>query len=268
MKLDGATDGLTCQSRTDMAPLAHGQHAAALAPKLKRRVISVLAFATIAATMLCGTATSHTRAADDRGSASPTSPQNGSRGLCTVLDSSPLERMKVENLLRWIAQLPEWPADRQLTDEEWEKYEEVAKLVQQEDPALVAFALDIATVAADTGLTTDGVGPLNRLRGRIAILLRVAFEVPAGKRIEHNGVVVHAKDGCAAIPVSWNGDVAGLDQAIMDMNAIGANVPVQWENGTPSLMGYQPRYGSSSGGMPNLGKVFRTLNATCQPRAL
>lgn len=126
------------------------------------------------------------------------------------------ERMLAkQEILNLLHSLSAWTAQGDFSDQDWEKYVEIAKLVQSTDPDVVAAALDEFTQQA----IREGYQGYES-ESKPFILMRVVFEIPetgsAEKRFSFKGWS------------NWPEPDAN--------NEVNLSWPISWIGGSPTLV--------------------------------
>ena len=119
-----------------------------------------------------------------------------------------------EAILNELHSLPPWTYEREFTDQEWEKFIEVARLIQTTDPDIVEAALNEFIKQA---VKEEYKG--YESESKPFILMRVVFEIPekanAQKRFSFKGWA------------NWPNPDSNND--------VNLSWPVSWEGGSPRL---------------------------------
>ncbi|HEX8652914.1 MAG TPA: hypothetical protein VF708_19015 [Pyrinomonadaceae bacterium] len=130
-----------------------------------------------------------------------------------MADANVTENQLIED----IEALPPWRTQGDLSDSEGERYREVARIVQQADPSLVASALDQFIARATNEHHDDYEG-----ESKPFLLMRVVFDLPEQAPVEQRrsfkGWTNWPKpDASGQVSLAW---------------------PIAWRNGKPTLVDF------------------------------
>lgn len=144
---------------------------------------------------------------------------------CTTLATQPVEQEKPpasepEEIARIIANLPGWPTDRDLTNEEWRLYLMSAIAFQKMPPDTVREAMRTYKTFIRRYREAWNIKP--------AILLRVMFDIPEDFELRRYPLGVRPSGGTPGMPV---------DGDSLPRNLVS---PVRWTPEGPTLSAYMP----------------------------
>jgi hypothetical protein len=130
------------------------------------------------------------------------------------MSQSPLDK---QELIERLHSLPAWKAQEDFTDQDWEQYIELARLVQSAGPDMVAAALDefIQQTVQEEYQGYEG-------ESKPFILMRVLFELPEAASVDDR----RSFKGWS----NWPDADAN--------NQVNLSWPVSWEGGRPKLLDY------------------------------
>lgn len=144
---------------------------------------------------------------------------------CTTLATEPVQEDKPratesEEIARIIANLPAWPFDRDLTNEEWRLYLMSATALQKTPPDAVREAMRTYKTFMQRYRQAWHIKP--------AILLRVMFDIPEDFELRSYPYGVFPSGGIPGIAVDGDGLARNLVS------------PVRWTPEGPTLSAYMP----------------------------
>ncbi|MEE8156292.1 MAG: hypothetical protein V3T53_15165 [Phycisphaerales bacterium] len=144
---------------------------------------------------------------------------------CTTLATQPVEQEKPratesEEIARIIANLPGWPHDRDLTNEEWRLYLMSAIALQKTPPETVREAMRTYKTFMQRYREAWNIKP--------AILLRVMFDIPEDFELPSYPYGVRPSGGIPGMPVVGGTTTRNLVS------------PVRWTPEGPTLLAYAP----------------------------
>lgn len=149
-----------------------------------------------------------------------------------------------DEALGTIAYLPEWPADRDFTPEEWGKYLNVAHSLQLCRPEAVEILSIVAMLTTDWYVPSESLvnhwrtGVLREMNSvevnkvigaKLMILFRLMFDIPLMERAVHFEESSFILAGCGYYWAEPIEDGYGSPAAWLSS-------PVVWENGKPRLV--------------------------------